>query len=91
MSSLSKLSIVLFCTVLHFKTVAQTNELPDPTPSFMAILVTQMDSSVAWYNHTLGFETFDQMNLEDRGIRIVNMKRGATHLELIQLNGTLNP
>ncbi|KAA3636557.1 MAG: VOC family protein [Bacteroidetes bacterium] len=83
------ISILLIHGCLSFG-FTQKNELPQLQPSFMAIIVTNIDSSVNWYQEMLGFEVENRMDLADRGIWQSNLKNEAMRLELIQTSSMIN-
>ncbi len=70
---------------------AQTEKLPDPQPYFMALIVSDMDSSISWYGKHLNFEVLNRMDNPDRGFRQANLQCGATLLELIELKSAVLP
>lgn len=58
---------------------------------FAAIIVQNMDTSLAWYSEKLGFEIVDQSAYPEMGFRQVNLKREGIALELIELKKTVFP
>lgn len=70
---------------------AQVNKLPDPSPSFSAIIVSNIDSSITWYREKLGFSISNRVDMEDRGFRMANLKRGNALIELIESKTAIHP
>ena len=86
-----KCTIVLFIlTIISIRGYSQEAQLPDPEPYFMAVIVSDIDSSISWYAHKLGFEVIDRVELEARGIRQANLKRGDALVELIESVSAVN-
>lgn len=84
---------IVLATALLLQTTgyAQVNELPNPQPSFIALIVSDIDSSLNWYISNLGFEQLNRVEFEDRGFKQANLKRGPFHIELIELNSAIHP
>ena len=70
---------------------AQSEKLSDPSPYFAAIIVSNMDTSLQWYQEKLGFKVLNQVNMTDRGFRQANLQRGKALIELIELSAALHP
>ena len=66
-------------------TIAQPNDLPAPRASFVAVIVTDLDESITWYENILGFEVVNQVSSEERGFKQANLQAAFVKLELIEL------
>ncbi len=77
--------------VLPATSCAQVHTLPDPKPSFAAIIVSNMKNSIEWYSEKLGFKVINQTESEERGFKQANLKRGSVHMELIALHNSITP
>lgn len=84
--------IISFIFILGFlnQGLAQKNELSQLQPSFMAIIVSDIDTSIKWYQEMLGFEVENRLDLSDRGIWQSNLKNSGMRLELIQTSSMIN-
>jgi catechol 2,3-dioxygenase-like lactoylglutathione lyase family enzyme len=56
-----------------------------PTPLFMAIIVSDMETSVKFYTELLNLETENSFENETRGFKISNLKNDNIHIELLEL------
>jgi len=56
----------------------------DGTPFFVAISVSDVEASSAWYQRVLGFEPSRAVDLEQRGLRIRILRRDNALLELTE-------
>ncbi len=59
-------------------------------PYFNAILVEDIETSRTWYKDVLGFEVVLESEITT-GFTILNLRKGDSALELIQLPGALSP
>lgn len=75
--------LLLGCSIVA---QGQQERLPQPEPYFMAIIVSDIDTSIAWYKDHLGFALLNRTDLPDLGFRQANLESGKTLLELIELN-----
>ena len=76
-----KYALLLALTVVSWPSLdAQT----DFSASFIAIIVEDIEASIAWYDDILGFEVANRTDIADRGIHQVNMRRDGIALELIE-------
>lgn len=66
------------------------DKLSDPEGSFIAIIVSDMDVSIAWYQDVLGFEVMNQVAVPERGFKQANLNRGKMDIELIELNNAIS-
>ena len=81
--------LLLIFSLFPLAAQAQVNDLPNPEPYFVAIIVENMDSSVQWYTKKLGFEVISRIDLEERGFKQANLKLGNTRIELIQTSNSI--
>lgn len=58
--------------------------LSDPTPYFVALVVSDIDRSIRWYEEKWGFHLLNRLERADLGFKQANLKRGAALLELIE-------
>ena len=70
---------------------SQTGKPPDLKPYFTAIIVTDIDTSSQWFSDVLGFEMLNRVDMEERGFRQANLKRGNAAIELIEINTAIYP
>lgn len=59
--------------------------------SFFAVMVTDFDSSLNWYQKNLEFEIVNQVSLDERGLKQANLKNGENKLEIIELESAVDP
>jgi catechol 2,3-dioxygenase-like lactoylglutathione lyase family enzyme len=87
-----KRSIIIFNLILvSFIGYGQSDSLPSPEAYFSAIIVSNIDSSIIWYSSNFGFEVLNRIELEEKGIKQVNLKCGNILIELIELKSSLSP
>ncbi|MDW3210386.1 MAG: VOC family protein [Reichenbachiella sp.] len=77
--------------VLSMSSQAQNTPPNDLTPYFNAIIVSNMDSSLVWYQQTLGYEVLNSKQFPEMGFKQANLKKGNASLELIELNSAIDP
>ncbi len=82
------LSLPLFATQ---QTFSQESELSDPEPFFWAIIVHDMDRSIAWYTKNLGLKVLYNNNYEERGFKQAALQRESLLLELVEINTAVTP
>ena len=75
---------------LGFQSLAQERDL-QLHPSFYALVVQDMDQSLAWYQQNLGFQVDDLKILEARGLKIANLSHQSLRLELIEFQQVIRP
>ena len=78
--------ILLIVSSLNLK--SQSDALPELASSFTALIVENIDSSVAWYERNLGFELYKININEERGFAQANLERSGSRLELIEIKGS---
>lgn len=87
-------NLICFCLLFFWSPTlinAQQEELSDPVPYFMAVIVSDIDASIHWYGNTLGFDVLTKVDMSERGFRQANLKRGKAALELIEFTTALYP
>lgn len=62
----------------------------DFKPYFSAVVVSNIDSSTAWYQKVLGLEVRDRMDAPERGFIQVNLYNNDMLIELIQVDSSLS-
>ncbi len=70
--------------------IAQSEFLPDPEAYYSALIVSDIDSSIAWYSNGFGFEVLNKTESKERGFIQANLKRGNILIELIELNTAIS-
>ena len=78
------LPILLCCTL-----ATGYSQSTSPQLSSFAIIVSDLDSCVAWYQSIFGLDIRNRMELPEREIRIAILTGEALELELIQLPNSL--
>ncbi|MDX1478864.1 MAG: VOC family protein [Saprospiraceae bacterium] len=82
--------VILFTqTLLSAQTSSDTSSLP--VPSFLAIIVSDIDTSIDWYQEVLGLTLRNRIDVAERGLRQANLHSPTTQLELIQLDAAVPP
>ncbi|MEZ4991203.1 MAG: VOC family protein [Saprospiraceae bacterium] len=71
--------------------LSQREKLPAPIPYFNSIIVTDIDTTIHWYETILGFELINRTDNEERGFRQANLQGGNCLIELIQLKNAMSP
>ena len=78
--------LFVFCITLFLlyscKDTAHQDEFDT---NFIAIIVSDMDTSLKWYQDELGFQTVDFNDVPERGLKQANLSAGSNRLELIYL------
>ncbi|NNL93608.1 MAG: VOC family protein [Saprospiraceae bacterium] len=83
--SLTKLCIFYFVLL----SCSPEKSLPIPDAGFAALIVNDIDVSVNWYSEVFSLTVLNKVNLEDRGIKQVNLKGENMHIELIELTSAV--
>ena len=73
----------LFLPVISF---AQDNKTAIPEAYFSALIVNDIDVSIAWYTDIMGLETLNKQESPDAGFKQANLKGGTILIELIELD-----
>lgn len=69
--------------------IAKTQQAPELNAHFSAIIVEDMERSLAWYQKVLGLSVINQIDMmQQRGFHQANLKNKGLQLELIQTNKT---
>jgi catechol 2,3-dioxygenase-like lactoylglutathione lyase family enzyme len=63
----------------------------DPQPYFSAVVVSDLDSSAAWYQSALGLTARRRMSEPERGFRILELESRKLFVELIENKSSLAP
>lgn len=58
--------------------------------SFAALIVSDFEASLNWYNQILGFKILNQNEIRSRSIKQANLQRGAFYLELISIENSIS-
>jgi catechol-2,3-dioxygenase len=86
-SSLIGVVVLWFVVIPHGATAQEALEpwIPEIlAPQFFAVLVEDVDVSVAWYRHALGLQELDDSEAEDGSWRIVNLHSEQLLVEIIR-------
>ena len=60
-------------------------------PYFGAVIVNNIDSSVAWYSDVLSLELLKREDDAERGFKIANLGNGKLLIELLELKSSISP
>ena len=85
---LSKIVFFVLIALIHIKQLPAQSLKSDGF--FTAIIVDQIDTSIAWYSNLLGCKLVDHVQLEERGLRQGNLQCGNFQLELIQITSSIS-
>lgn len=66
------------------------SQTPDLRASFIAIIVSDMDSSSRWYKDLLNFQEVGRIENADIGLVQVNLIRGEARIELIEIQSAID-
>lgn len=58
--------------------------------SFAALIVKDIQRSIAWYENTFGFTVVNQTNIDERGLKQANLQYQGIRLELIELSTSVD-
>ena len=86
-----KISLLIVFAFSIFAVNAQDSVLPDPEAYFSAIIVEDMDRSLAWYTEILGFEIINKQESANAGYQVANLKRAEILLEILELERAISP
>ena len=70
---------------------AQTDSLQDFEAYFSAMIVSNLDTSINWYENTLGFSVVNKIESKERSFKQSNLRKGEILIELIELNNAIYP
>ena len=74
---------VLASPILSF---SQSKDLPNPVPSFIAIIVSDFENTISWYTDNLGMEVLNRVENSERGFKQANLRRGNFQLEVLEID-----
>ncbi len=80
----------ILCVVYVAPCLAQENTVA-VQPSFSAIIVKDIDASIAWYEKVFSMEVLNKVHLTKRGIKQANLRSDTFSLELIELSNSIDP
>jgi hypothetical protein len=69
---------------------AQPTKLSEPHSCFIAMVVSNIDTSVNWYRSNLGMKLKNRVESKERGFKQANLTRSQIHIELIELNSMVS-
>lgn len=79
-------TLLFFTLLLSAQTKSES-----PQPYFSAIIVSDINASMSWYESHFGFEKVNLIENEARGFKMGNMKNDGAWIEFIELASTLMP
>jgi len=88
---MKQVSYILLFAFLPIGLFAQESDSPQPEPYFTALIVGNIDTSLAWYTKNLGYELLNQVDLKERGLRMANLRSGEGWIELIEIKDAVSP
>ena len=88
---MQKLVLLFSLMVLPLLSAAQETSIPEIEAHFSAIIVTDIDASIAWYETMLGFKILNRREFAEASFKQANLKRGSALMELIELDTSLEP
>ena len=80
----------LLITFFLFQNCKDTTPQDQIDANFTAIIVSDMDASLKWYQEKLGFQTVDYNEVPERGLKQASLSVGSNRLELIYLESLIN-
>ena len=85
-------NIILTITIIAVSITAhsQTSTVIDLKPYFSAVIVSNIDSSLVWYQSVLGLKIRNLINTPERGSRIAILESSRILLELIEVKSSLS-
>ena len=83
--------ILIHLILISLASYGQINALPNPEANFSAIIVNNIESSIAWYSNNFGFKVLNKIESEERGFKQANLKCGSILIELIEFKSSLKP
>ena len=81
---------LLLSVFISFSSYAQLDSLSLPESYFSAFIVENIDSSISWYEKTLGFSILNKNEYPKMGFKQANLKMGNTLIELIELQSAIS-
>ena len=82
---MKKLFFILLIIIVSLASHAQ-----DFNPSFSAVVVSNIDSSIAWYKKVLGLELRNRTDAPERGFIQANLFNKEMLIELIEVDSSLS-
>lgn len=87
---MKKLAVAIWF-FLPLITYSQSGTHSELNLSFFALIVSDMEASSNWYVNTFDFEIINQVESDERGFKISNLRKGENYLELIELTNAIIP
>lgn len=82
-------TIIIALCFLHGRSFAQEIPLSEPKPAFIALIVSDIDSSISWYSNNLGMSLRNRVDDKEKGFKQANMIRTYLQVELIQVDSSI--
>lgn len=79
-----RILVLIFALLLVRDVSSQTKNLGEPKSFFFEVTVSDIDSSLAWYEKYLGLEFIERTDYPQLGYRQANIKSGLISIELIE-------
>ncbi len=83
--------ILLYVSSLQSAKSQEGSHPNEKSKYFFAIVVSDIDKSINWYNNILEFSLLNKREVESIGLKQANLNRGNVHLEIIQLESAIEP
>lgn len=77
---------IMMFLLLPLTVFSQDETVSDPVPYFTALIVSNIETSLTWYTENLGYEMVSRVDLEERGLRMANLKSDKGWIELIEMS-----
>ncbi len=87
MKAIHLVALALLVSVAHAQGPPETTM----RSSFAAVIVSDFDASLEWYQQVLGFEVVNRRALPERGIFQANLQREGADLEILALASAVDP
>lgn len=68
----------------------QSINISEPQPFFMAINVSNIDTTIHWYQQNLGMILKNKLDVPERGFKQANLERSHLQIELVELSSSLS-
>jgi uncharacterized glyoxalase superfamily protein PhnB len=82
--------IVLVIILISGFSVCQSKKLDDLQPYFIAITVSNIDTSIAWYENNFRAKLLNRAASQERGLNQANLKGPGLLIELVKLNSSIS-
>lgn len=86
-----KIIPLVFIAAITITAHSQNLSAFDPRPNFSAIIVHNMDSSLAWYQSVFGLKIKSQLDEPEGRFKVVNLECATFSIELIEKKASLAP